>query len=55
MNLQLPQVLPGLQSFYTAGQWVFPGGGLPGAALSARKAVQLICKAEGRRFNTKKP
>ncbi|MDD1712660.1 MAG: NAD(P)/FAD-dependent oxidoreductase [Methanoregulaceae archaeon] len=55
MNLTLPQVLPGLRSFYLAGQWVAPGGGLPGAALSARKAVQLICKAEGRRFVTSKP
>ncbi len=55
MNLQLPQALPGLQSFYMAGQWVAPGGGLPGAALSARKAVQMICKAEGRRFVSGKP
>ncbi|OPY37380.1 MAG: hypothetical protein A4E35_01296 [Methanoregula sp. PtaU1.Bin051] len=55
MNLTLPQALPGLRSFYMAGQWVAPGGGLPGAALSARKAVQLICKAEGRRFVTTKP
>lgn len=55
MNLTLPQVLPGLSSFYLAGQWVAPGGGLPGAALSARKAVQLMCKAEGRRFVTTKP
>ena len=55
MNLQLPRVLPGLRSFYMAGQWVSPGGGLPGAARSARKAVQLICKTEGRRFVTKKP
>jgi phytoene dehydrogenase-like protein len=55
MNLSLPQVLPGLRSFYLAGQWVAPGGGLPGAALSARKAVQLMCKAEGRSFMTTKP
>jgi phytoene dehydrogenase-like protein len=55
MNLHLPQVLPRLRSFFMAGQWVSPGGGLPGAALSARKAVQLICKAEGRRFVTTKP
>ncbi len=55
MNLTLPQVLPGLRSFYMAGQWVAPGGGLPGAAISARRAVQLVCRAEGRRFITSKP
>jgi len=54
MNLTLPQVLPGLKSFYMAGQWIAPGGGLPGAAISARRAVQLVCRAEGRRFVTSK-
>jgi phytoene dehydrogenase-like protein len=55
MNLSLPQSLPGLGGFYMAGQWVSPGGGLPGAALSARKAVQQLCRDESRRFVTEKP
>ena len=55
MNLTLPQVLPGLKSFSMAGQWIAPDGGLPRAAISARRAVQLMCRAEGRRFITSKP
>jgi phytoene dehydrogenase-like protein len=52
MTLSIPQTLPGLRSFSMAGHWTSPGGGLPGAAVSARKAVQLACRAEGRRFVT---
>jgi phytoene desaturase len=43
-------VLPGLKKFYMAGQWLFPGGGLPPAAQSGRWAIQHICKAEKIRF-----
>jgi phytoene dehydrogenase-like protein len=54
-NLRFPQKLTGLAGFYMAGQWVSPGGGLPGAALSARSAIKLLCKDERRAFVSLKP
>jgi phytoene dehydrogenase-like protein len=44
MMKMLKMQLPGLKNFYMAGQWLFPGGGLPPAAQSGKWAVQLICK-----------
>jgi len=44
--------IPGLANFFMAGQWVEPGGGLPAALLSARNVVQIICKKEGKKFQT---
>ena len=44
--------LPGLKNFYMAGQWVEPGGGLPGALLSGRNVTQLICKKDKKKFKT---
>ncbi len=55
MRLQMPVTLPGLKGFYMAGQWVAPGGGLPGAAQSARSTLKLLCKNEKRKFVTTKP
>jgi phytoene dehydrogenase-like protein len=46
----IPQTLPGLANFWMAGQWVEPGGSVPLAALSARKAIQLICQHDRRPF-----
>ncbi len=40
----LPKVLPGLEDFYMAGQWVEPGGGVPAAFFSGRNVVQIIAK-----------
>jgi len=54
-NLRMSKTLPGLYDFYMIGQWVQPGGGLPSAALSARHAVQLICKEDSKRFKTSVP
>lgn len=48
----VPQTLPGLDGFYLAGQWVEPGGGVPMVAMSGRKAIQLVCHAEGMAFET---
>jgi phytoene dehydrogenase-like protein len=39
----LPNRLPGLANFYMAGQWVLPGGGLPGGLMSARAAIRDLC------------
>ena len=49
-NLNL--VIPGLKKFYMAGQWLFPGGGLPPAGQSGKWAIQYICKEERIDFKT---
>ncbi len=46
----LDMQLPGLKNFYMAGQWLFPGGGLPPSAQTGKWAVQLICKKEKQNF-----
>jgi phytoene dehydrogenase-like protein len=46
-------IIPGLKKFYMAGQWLFPGGGLPPAAQSGKWAIQYICKEERLPFKTK--
>jgi phytoene dehydrogenase-like protein len=48
----LNPVIPGLKKFYMAGQWLFPGGGLPPAGQSGKWAIQYICKDEGMGFKT---
>jgi phytoene dehydrogenase-like protein len=48
----LRKTLPGLENFYMVGQWVVPGGGLPGVAPAARALVQRLCKQDGKRFVT---
>jgi phytoene dehydrogenase-like protein len=50
MMANLSPVIPGLSKFYMAGQWLFPGGGLPPSAQSGKWAVQFICKEEKRTF-----
>jgi phytoene dehydrogenase-like protein len=49
------KTLPGLESFYMAGQWVEPGGGLPPAAMSGRNVIRTICKQDKRRFTATVP
>jgi phytoene dehydrogenase-like protein len=49
-NLNLS--IPGLKKFYMAGQWLFPGGGLPPAGQSGKWAIQYICKEERIDFTT---
>lgn len=44
MMKSLKMYLPNLQNFYMAGQWLFPGGGLPPSAQSGKWVIQLICK-----------
>jgi phytoene dehydrogenase-like protein len=46
----LPNTLPGLRQFLMAGQWTMPGGGLPSGLMTARSAVQAICKHDRVRF-----
>jgi phytoene dehydrogenase-like protein len=52
LNANLNQTLPGLKRFYMAGQWLFPGGGLPPAGQSGKWAIQMICKKEKKKFLT---
>ncbi|MES2098059.1 MAG: NAD(P)/FAD-dependent oxidoreductase [Pseudomonadota bacterium] len=40
----IPATLPGLDRFLRIGQWVQPGGGLPGGLMTARSALQTICR-----------
>ncbi len=49
-GLRMKRTLPGLSSFYMAGQWVEPGGGVPGVLYSARRTVSAICRDMGRPF-----
>jgi phytoene dehydrogenase-like protein len=48
----LRKTLPGLDNFYMVGQWVVPGGGLPGVAPAARALIQQLCRHDGKRFGT---
>lgn len=54
MMKSLDMQLPKLQNFLMAGQWLFPGGGLPPSAQTGKWAVQLICKKEKQKFITYK-
>jgi phytoene dehydrogenase-like protein len=49
------RTLPRLGSFYMAGQWVHPGGGVNGAVTSGRHVIQVICKKDKRPFVTTVP
>lgn len=51
-NVRVPRTLPGLKDFYMAGHWAMPGGGVPTALLTARWAVQVMCRRDGRKFVT---
>lgn len=48
--VHLKKKLSGLSSFYMAGQWVEPGGGVPLAIMSGRQVVQLMCLDADRPF-----
>ncbi|HUT81068.1 MAG TPA: NAD(P)/FAD-dependent oxidoreductase [Candidatus Bathyarchaeia archaeon] len=50
----LTETLPGLANFFMVGHWTQPGGGLPPAAMSAKKIVGIICKKDGKEFTTLK-
>jgi phytoene dehydrogenase-like protein len=50
--VNLSPTLPRLKKFYMAGQWLFPGGGLPPSAQSGKWAIQYICKDEKIRFKS---
>ncbi len=49
------RTLPGLDSFYMAGQWVMPGGGVAPCLYSGRHVVQLLCRQDKQPFTTSVP
>jgi phytoene dehydrogenase-like protein len=55
MGRGMRKTLPGLEGFYMAGQWVEPGGGVPTAAGSGRRVIEMICKRDGRPFEAYVP
>lgn len=50
---EISQKLPNLDHFYMAGQWLFPGGGIPPSVQSGKWAIQLICHDEKKKFVSK--
>ena len=51
----MKRTLPDLGSYYMAGQWVYMGGGIPGAVMSGRHLIQIICRKVKKRFTTTVP
>ncbi len=51
----LRNTLPGLFQFLMVGQWVMPGGGLPSGLMTARIAVQAMCKRDHVPFHREQP
>jgi len=45
------QTLPGLKRFLMVGQWVQLGGGLPSGLMTARSAIQALCRQDGVPFS----
>jgi phytoene dehydrogenase-like protein len=50
-SMAIKNVLPGLEDFYMAGQWV-DGGGVSTAIYSGKNAAQIICKKDKKKFTT---
>lgn len=48
----LPDTVQGLNNFYLVGQWVAPGGGLPGGLMGGRALTKKICKVNGVKFKS---
>jgi len=50
MTKTLPNTVKGLENLFLAGQWLFPGGGLPPAAQSGKWLFQLITRKNKKKF-----
>lgn len=46
----LKNTLPNLNNFYMAGQWLYPGGGLPPSAQSGKLVIKQICRKNKKGF-----
>lgn len=49
---QISRTLPGLENFFMAGQWVLPGGGVPGCIYTGRNVIQILCRKDRKQFRT---
>jgi phytoene dehydrogenase-like protein len=47
------KTLPGLEDFYLCGMWIMAPGGVPAAVKSARDVMQLVCRADAKKFNAR--
>lgn len=45
-----PAYIKGINNVILAGQWISPPGGLPGAAITGKFAIQRICKLEDKEY-----
>lgn len=52
LRLSVPQQVKNVSNLWLAGHWVSPGGGMPPAAFTGRKAVEEICIQSGKEFET---
>lgn len=52
-NMEPIRTLPGLEGLQMVGQWTAPFMGTVLSTLSGRQAIQLMCRDEGRPFNTR--
>lgn len=48
------QTLAGLRRFLMVGQWVQPGGGLPTGLMTARSAIQSLCRQDNVPFSPRR-
>jgi phytoene desaturase len=46
----MKMTINGLENFYLAGQWTYPGGGLPPSAQSGKWVVEAICRKDRKKF-----
>jgi hypothetical protein len=53
--LAMQKTLPGLRGFYTAGQRVSPGSGLPSGVMTGRHTAQRVGKRDGKKFTASLP
>ena len=51
-STSVKRILPGLDRFLMAGQWVVPGGGVAPTLISGKHAVMLMCRSDGKTFKT---
>lgn len=50
-STNVKRMLPGLDRFYMAGQWVVPGGGVLPTLMTGKHAAMLICRRDGKPFS----
>ncbi|RPI32703.1 MAG: NAD(P)/FAD-dependent oxidoreductase [Chloroflexota bacterium] len=46
----ISRTLPGLDNFWMAGHWVYPGGGLPAGVSTGREVIWRQCEKDKRKF-----